>query len=215
MKTTPFALALAVAAVAAAPAARDAQAAYPGIQKCTASDGSTVYTDKPCVQLGAATAAVSGDLELRLASEQSREAAASDDAMLPADASLPAAQGTPTGRRALSAGCARSAPQLAMDMQAAAGLGDVNRLAESYHWVGMTHQQAMPVLQRLEQLTRGQVVAAQVHGGGSAGLQFADASGDMVQPATGRLLLSLHHDGATRTVELNVEQYAGCYFARF
>lgn len=214
MKTTPFALALAVAAIASAPTARDAQAAYTGIQKCTAADGSTLYTDKPCAQMGAAPAAVSDELALRLANEQSQAQAAALDT-LPADTLLPPAHGTPTGRRALAAGCARTPTQLAMDMQAAAGLGDVNRLAESYHWVGMTHEQAMPVLKRLEQFTRGQVVAAQVHGAMSTGLQFADASGEIAAPTGGTLLLSLQHDGTTRTVQLNVESYAGCYFARF
>lgn len=217
MKTTSFALALAVAAALTVPAAHDVQAAYTGIQKCRAADGTAVYTDRPCDALNAAPAAMSGELGLRLASEEMQAVHAGFETHAGlADAALPAAHGTPTGRRSLAAGCARTPTQLAMDVQAAAGLGDVNRLAESYHWVGMTHQQAMPVLQRLEQMTRGRVLGAQFHGASMGlGLQFAHASGEMMEPQAGTLLLSLENDGATRTVQLNVEQYAGCYFVRF
>ena len=217
MKTTSFALALAVAAALTAPAAGDVQAAYTGIQKCRAPDGTALYTDKPCDQFGAAPAAMSSELGMRLVTEQAHAVQAGIEADSNFDtAILPPAHGTPTGRRSLADGCARTPTQLAMDVQAAAGLRDVNRLAESYHWVGMTHRQAMPVLQRLEEMTRGRVLAAQFHASAMGmGLQFADGSGEMMEPAAGTLLVSLQHDGGMRTMQLNVEQYAGCYFARF
>lgn len=215
MKTTSFALVLAVAAALTAPVARDARAAYTGIHKCRAADGTAVYTDKPCSQLDAAPVAMSGELGMRLSSEQARMAAldplAADDIAVASGS--PGA--VPTGRRSLADGCARSATQLAMDVQASMGLGDVNRLAESYHWVGMSHRESLPVMQRLERLAQARVVGAQVFGGGETGLQFADASGELHSPGAGTLLLSVLDDGATRSLELNVEQYAGCYFMRF
>lgn len=218
MKTTSFALALAVAAALTAPAARDVNAAYSGIQKCRASDGTTIYTDKPCNEIGAANAPMSTELDLRLASERTERSLAGLDPGLDvtADGTVFAdAAGTPTGRRSPAAGCARSATQLAMDVQASIGLKNVNRLAESFHWVGMSHREALPVVQRLERMAQAHVAAAQVFGGASTGLQFADAGGEAYESGTGRLQLILQSDGATRTVELNVEQYAGCYFARF
>lgn len=215
MKTMSFALAVAVAAALTVPATREVHAAYTGIQKCRAADGTAVYTDKPCEQLDAAPAPVSSELGMRLVGEEARALAGAD--AFPLDgATLPAAHGTPSGRRSLADGCARTPTQLAMDIQAAAGLRDVNRLAESYHWVGMTHRQAMPVLQRLQTLTQGQVVGAQFHSTSMGmGLQFADGSGEMVEPDAGTLLLGIQSDGGLRNVQLNVEQYAGCYFARF
>jgi hypothetical protein len=218
MKTTSFALAIAVAAALTAPAARDVQAAYSGIQKCRASDGTVLYTDKPCADFGAAPAPASTELELRLANERTQMALAGVDPgveIMPAGASLADAAGTPTGRRSLAAGCARSATQLAMDVQASIALRDVNRLAESFHWVGKTHAQALPLLQRLERLTHARVVASRVYGGVGTGLQFADATGEAVETGAGTLLLTLQADGRTQPLELNVEQYAGCYFARF
>lgn len=218
MKTTSFALALAVAAALTAPAARDVHAAYSGIQKCRAADGTTIYTDAPCSEIGAAVAPMSTELDLRLARERTERSLAGLNTGLDVTAGgtvFADAAGTPTGRRSLAAGCARSATQLAMDVQASIGLHDVNRLAESFHWVGMSHREALPVLQRLERMTQARVAAAQVFGGASTGLQFADASGEAYESATGLLQLSLQADGTTQTVELNVEQYAGCYFARF
>jgi hypothetical protein len=211
MKTTPFALALAAAAALTAPAARDVQAAYTGIQKCRGADGAVVYTDKPCDAFGARPEAMSTELGMRLSSEPA-QAALGD--LMPAGAAPASAHGMPTGRRSLAAGCARTPTQLAMDVQASMGLRDVNRLAESYHWVGMSHEQAMPVMRQLEALTRAQVLGAQVHSM-SLGLQFADASGEMMEPHAGSLLLSLQADEGPRSVQLNVQQYAGCYFVRF
>ncbi len=214
MKTTSFALAFAVAAALTAPAAGDVHAAYTGIQKCRAADGTAVYTDMPCNQLGAAPAAMSNELGMRLANEQAHATFEGD--ALAADPAYPRAQAVPTGRRALASGCARTPTQLAMDVQAAAGLGDVNRLAESWHWVGMTHEQALPVLKRLETLTQARMLGAQFHGSDMGmGLQFADRSGEMTEPASGVLLVSLQHDGGMRSLQLNVQRYAGCYFARF
>lgn len=207
MKTTSFALALAAAAALTAPAARDVQAAYTGIQKCRAADGSVVYTDKACDAFGATAEAMSPDLGLRLSQANAMPAAT-------IDAAVPAMQGVPTGRRALASGCARTPTQLAMDVQASMGLHDVNRLAESYHWAGMSHEQAMPVMRQLEAIARMQVLGAQVQSGGM-GLQFADAGGGVDAAQAGSLLLSLHAEEGPRTLQLNVQPYAGCYFVRF
>lgn len=206
MKTTSFALALAVAAAISVPASNDVQAAYSGIQKCRAADGTAVYTDKPCDALNARTEAMSMDVAMRLQAD----AAASE--AFPANAAIAPAHGTATGRRSLAAGCARTPTQLAMDVQASMGLRDVNRLAESFHWVGMSSEQAKPVMKQLEALTRTQLLSAQVHSY-SMGLQFADASGEMTEGDAGTLMLALHGDEGARSLQLNVQQYAGCYFA--
>lgn len=214
MKTTSFALALAAAVALSAPASRDVQAGYTGINKCRGSDGGVVYTDEPCESFGARQEPMSTDLGMRLASESSRiPSDITGDAAL-ADAMLPSAQGTPAGRRSLASGCARTPTQLAMDVQASLGLRDVNRLAESYYWVGMDHQASIPVMKRLEALSRTQLLGAQVQTM-SMGLQFADASGEMMEPQAGTLALSLQTEEGPRSVHLNVRQYAGCYFASF
>jgi hypothetical protein len=206
--TSVFTLALGLGLLL--PATHDARAGYTGIQHCRAPDGTSVYTDKPCTFVGATPAAMSSDLGMRLASEAAREPAAYADT----DAGAITAT-THAGRRSLLAGCARTPTQLAMDVEGSMGLHDVNRLAESWHWVGMTQAQATPVMKRLEQLARAQVHSTRYFDAQMGfGLQLASA-GDAVDGRAGILQVSVGGEGGTRSMELNVERYAGCYFVHF
>jgi hypothetical protein len=102
-----------------------------------------------------------------------------------------------------------------MDLQGALALGDVNRVAESYHWVGMGHRQAQQVLARLDDLTRRPVVHAQYFNAQIGGaLAMADASSSA--PSAGGMLQVMFGEGsARRVVDFDVQRYAGCYFVRF
>lgn len=217
MKTPTLALTLALGAVLALPAPRVAEAGYTGLNKCRKADGSMLYTDKACTDFAATPEAMSNELGLRLASESRIEQAMApaDESIATAGAVVPAATGVAYGRRSAADGCARTPTQLAMDVQASIALHDVNRLAESYHWAGMKHDDAMRVMRRLEQVARQQVLGAAVSGGGGLGLDFADAGGSAVAGAAGYLQVSLQGDGGPRSLHMNVKPYAGCYFARF
>lgn len=214
MNTTSFALTLAAAIALSIPASRDVQAGYTGINKCRAADGGVVYTDEPCEAFGARQEPMSTAVGMQLAGESSHMPPRSTGDAVVADAMIPSAQGASSGRRSLASGCARTPAQLAMDVQASLHLRDVNRLAESYYWVGMDHDASIPVMKRLEALSRTTLLGAQVQTT-SMGLQFADASGEMMEPQAGSLLLSLRTEEGPRSVQLNVRQYAGCYFASF
>lgn len=194
------------------PASQDAQAGYVGIQRCRAPDGTSVYTDKPCTFVGAKPAEMSADLGMRLASEASREPEAyADDAR--SNAVMPSAQAA--GRRSLLSGCARTPTQLAMDIQASIGQQDVNRLAESWHWVGMTQAQATPVMKQLERLAHAPVQSTQYFDAQMGfGMQLASAGGD-VDGRAGILQVATGGEHGTQSLELNVERYAGCYFVHF
>jgi hypothetical protein len=194
------------------PASNDAQAGYGGIQHCRAPDGSSVYTDKPCTFVGATPASMSADLGMRLASEASREPAAyADDA--PSDAIAPA--NTAIGRRSLLAGCARTPTQLAMDIHASISQRDVNRLAESWQWAGMSQSQATPVMKRLEKLSQAQLQSTHYYDAQMGfGMQLASAGAD-VDGRAGILQVSTGGRDGVQSLELNVERYEGCYFVRF
>jgi hypothetical protein len=194
------------------PASNDAQAGYGGIQHCRAPDGSSVYTDKPCTFVGATPAAMSADLGMRIASEASREPAAyADDSQ--SDAIVPATQAI--GRRSLLGGCAHTPTQLAMDIQASLTQRDVNRLAESWQWAGMTQAQATPVMKRLERLSHAQLQSAHYYDAQMGfGMQLASAGGD-TDGRAGILQVSTGGEDGLQSLELNVERYAGCYFVRF
>ena len=212
MKTSMSVLTLALGLGLTLPAAPEVQAAYTGIQRCRAPDGTTLYTDKPCAAFNATPEAASVELGMRLANEaridpQAYEDAARNDAV--------AAPGAAPGRRSLQAGGARSPTQLAMDIQGAIALHDVNRLAESWYWVGMTQKQAMPIMSKLDSIARGDVVSTQYYNAQIGfGLQLASADNAQVDGRAGILQVAVSGRHA-QSLELNVERYAGCYFARF
>ncbi|AXK71318.1 hypothetical protein DWG18_02790 [Lysobacter sp. TY2-98] len=194
------------------PASPDVQAAYTGIQRCRAPDGTAVYTDKPCAMFGAHPEAMSQDLGMRLMSEASREPEAYAD-VNQSNAIAPSAN---TGRRSLADGCARTPTQLAMDIQGSLAMRDVNRLAESWQWAGMTKQQALPVMKHLEQLTQERVMSTQYFDAQIGfGLQLASNDRDTGDGRAGILQVSLVGKSAPQMLELNVERYAGCYFVKF
>lgn len=215
------------AVFAASPAARQAQAGT-GIQRCIAPDGAAVYTDKSCAVFDARAVPMSGELLTKIIREQSQaDAQAITSPMDPvtgaggfADAAMPLAStsGAVVGRRSVSGGCARTPTQLAMDLQGAFALGDVNRIAESYHWVGMSHKGGVRIMERLESLSRKHITDtqyfdAQISSGASL-LATSDASsiggnGGVLQVTFG------DDDRPTGIIDFDVEHHAGCYFIRF
>lgn len=180
------------------------------IQRCEAPDGTVAYTDRPCMTIGAKAVPMSGELMTRIARDRAREGDA--DALLLGSAPSMLAS---AGRRSPMDGCAKSATQLSMDLQGSLALGDVNRLAESYHWVGQKHQQAQSLLARLDRLSRQPLqdigyYDAQI---GPGGMQLADAGGGA--GSVGVMQLTFAGDGGMQVVDFRVERYAGCYFVRF
>lgn len=224
----PLLIALAVTAIiGASPLARNAQAGT-GIQRCQAPDGTSVYTDKACAAIGARAVPMSGQLLTTIAREEARAEADTLQANLEsgmsfagyADAETPLASNTAAvGRRSASGGCARTPTQLAMDLRGAFALGDVNRIAESYHWVGMSHKGASRIMERLESLARHDIADtqyfnAQIGSGGSMDAWSASAS--LIGGSAGILQVTFSDDGRPLSVtDFDVERYADCYFVRF
>lgn len=181
------------------------------IQKCVGSDGTVAYTDKPCGALGATRAPMPGELLQRIARERSRSLAT--EGSFEGTVRPTAGAGT---RRAAASGCARSPVQLTMDLQAAWAMGDVNRIAESYHWVDLDHARAQRIMQRLDALAGEPLLEAEYFdariGGGA--LQFADA-GNASSGASGILQVAFGDGGVPGYQDFDVRHYRGCYFIRF
>lgn len=198
----------ALMAMALAPRSAPAQEGGGGIQRCEAPDGTAIYTDKACSALGATAAPMSGGLLTRLASDNDRgglDTGAFGNRRV-----------TAAARRSAASGCARSTTQLSMDLQGAWASGDVNRIAESYHWPEMGSDQAGSVMQRLERLAAQPLWQAHYFdariGGGT--MQLADAS-TAASPSVGVMQL-VFGDGSPRQVQdLQVRRYHGCYFVHF
>ncbi|MEO6264226.1 MAG: hypothetical protein ABIO58_04600 [Luteimonas sp.] len=196
------------------------------IQRCQSADGTLVYTDKACAVFGARAAPMSAGLLTRIAREEakSQDASLGGDAAY-ADANTPLDNAIATAsRRSPSSGCARTPTQLAMDLRGALVLGDVNRVAESYHWVGMSSRQGERTLDRLQHLIGKPVVDSHYFDArismspsympDAATALVATTSGGIGGDA-GMLQLVLGDGGARSVVDFDVHKYAGCYFVKF
>ena len=176
------------------------------LQRCEGADGEVVYADRPCATLGARPLPLSGELLTRIAREEVAYTRDIDFGDAPAVANL--------GRRSPISGCARNKRQLAMDIQGSLALHNVNRLAESYHWVGKSHREAQQYMLRLERMATQHLQGAKLFYAqiGSGAMQFADAGTTGANGAIVELTLG---NGATRqVVDLEVTRYSGCYVVR-
>jgi len=220
MKTPLLALLVALLSLLATPFAPPVEASA-AILRCRSPDGVLVYTDKSCSAFGAQAAPIPGHVLMRIAEQDKLEARVSGvDAMRPLDVATPATRPGARGedavatRRSAVDGCARTTAQLERDIRGSFALGDVNRLAESYHWVGMGSREGQRTMDRLQHLLDQRVVDTQVF---SAQIAMA---GDWPDAASlggdgGMLQLVLGDDGMASVVDFNVKHYAGCYFIQF
>lgn len=121
-------LALAAAgAFMAAPPPVQAQA-QPAVRRCIAADGTQVFTDRRCADIGA--------------SESIRRPPPASGATL-----------GPGGlRRAARPACARTVEELVHELTFAFDTRDVNRLAGVYHWPGASAESANRMMDRLGRL---------------------------------------------------------------
>lgn len=189
--------------------ASDAEAYDAPIQQCEAEDGNPVYTDRSCAALQARPTRMSDDLAIRIAMAKAEDRISSQALALGAyrDAAEPLRASIP-GRRSASAGCARTPQQLSRDLIGAFAVRDVNRVAESYHWAGMSQRQALPVMKQLERLSvkplaDARFLAAWI----GSGEQAASAI-----PADSGLMQLVFADSGGRTVDFEVRRHSGCYF---
>ena len=110
LRVLAFLLLLLTGAGAFLPGAAQAQ-----VRRCTAADGSLVYTDRKCEDIGG------------------RERPAS-----------PAATGVGLAHAARG-GCARSVQDLVYSLSSAIQSGDANRIAGVYDWAGMSTSNVSPL----------------------------------------------------------------------
>jgi len=197
-------------------------AATSGIQRCEAGDGTVIYTDKACPALGSKALPVSAELLTRIAAEEARYSDSNaplalglqPDASATAFAGAPAANGA-VGRRAPQSGCARSKQQLVADMRGSFALHNVNRLAESYHWVGKSNRQAQQQMLQLERMATLSLQQARFFDGFiGSGLDAVEAGAVDSSGLAGTLQLTLAKGASLQVVDLDVTRYAGCYFAK-
>lgn len=222
MNRLSLVIAASIALLATAPASAPLDAAI-ALQRCKSPDGSLVYTDKVCAAFGAESLPIPGDLLTRISREESTDTRRNgmDMSVLPDNAMTSSPDGA--GRRGATSGCARTPTQVSMDLGGALALGDVYRVAESYHWVGMSTKQGEHTLDRLQRLTGKQAVDSHYYdarigssdGFVDAGTLRASSSTDIGGGNTGILQVMVDDDGARSAIDFDVHTYACCYFVSF
>ena len=112
-------------------------------------------------------------------------------------------------------GCAGDPGQLAADLTASVAMRDVNRVAESFDWAGMSNAQAQRVMSRLEHLST-QLVMDVAYFDASIGGQvmLADAGGGS-DGAAGQMQVTMVDDGNESVLDFDVRRDEGCYFLQY
>ena len=172
-----------------------------GVARCAMPDGTFAYTSVACSQLGGSQATLPADVQKRIRRERLREARLTGST-LPAEGLL-AALPSSEPRRAKGQGCAATPQQLAADLRASLAQGDVNRIAENFDWAGMSHDQAMQVMTRIERLGGLSLVDAEY---------FGSTLHVSTQAGGGTLQVVLQGAGTHKVTDFSVRRSAGCYF---
>ena len=203
MRPLPSAL-VATLLLAALPSIPQRAQATTGVLRCQMPDGTSLYTNKSCGDVGGKAVPLPAEVLARIARERRYEARLSG---VPEDmlAGVAPRMAQPGQRRAVASGCARDPRQLALDLQASLALGDVNRVAESFDWAGMRNAQAQAVMDQLGRLTAREALVD---------AEFFDAQLGAVDEA-GLMQVTFESDGATRVDAFDVSLDSGCYFLRY
>lgn len=173
-----------------------------GVARCAMPDGTFAYTNVACSGLGGSHAALPAEVQNRIRGERRREAQLTGASLHP-DGLLATAP-LRDSRRPQAQGCATTPQQLAIDLRTAMAGGDVNRIAESFDWAGMSHGRAMRMMTHIERLGGVSLVDAEYFGSTLDGGPQADAGGT--------LQVVLQGEGMDKVTDFSVRRNSGCYF---
>jgi len=211
MRILPTSLLAAALVLATLPMVATRVEAKTGVLRCQMSDGSYAYTNKACGAFGAKSVPLPGEVMNRIERDQRREARLNGIEVADAS-SMPLQVGA---RRSVQRGCAGDPRQLAMDLTASVAMHDVNRVAESFDWAGMSNAQAQRVMSRLERLSTQLVMDAEYFDATIGGqVMVADAGGGS-DGSAGQMQVTIS-DGDTESVlDFDVRRDEGCYFLQY
>lgn len=170
------------------------------VRVCLQQDGSVVYTDALC------------------GGEQSEKSAEQPVAQTPAARTRTPAVPPPPA-------CSRSPEQLQWAVRAALDARDVNALAESYHWAGVSSAQAEALMIRLERLARTPVLDIQLtyeDTGAPAADALPEEDPDPPSESRPRMpaalkVVSYREDGGVGTVStaFRLQRHFECWWIRY
>ena len=162
------------------------------LNRCVGADGHSVFTDKPCEDVGAK--------------------------VRPEPAAAPTS-GTAVADRTRSHDCARTTDALRNGLQAAVAAGDVNQVAAFYHWPGITSAESEDILKRLQAIAARPLLSLNLIRPRQP--QDADVYRTVASEQPGEAsaidLVQARSTGDPEPVHtvLSLTQYAGCWWVHF
>jgi hypothetical protein len=211
MRILPTSVIAATFLIAALPVMTPRVEAKTGVLRCQMADGTSVYTNKACAAFGAKSVPLPGHVLDHIEREQRHEARLNGIDLADAS-STPLRVGM---RRSVQGGCAADPRQLAADLTASVAMRDVNRVAESFDWAGMSNAQAHQVMVRLERLSAQMVMDAEYFDA-TVGEQavFADA-GRASDGLAGQMQVTVSAGNSASVLDFEVRRDEGCYFLQY
>ena len=166
--------------------------ARPGdLNRCVGSDGHSVYTDKPCDEVGASVR---------------------PEAPKQADTSTPS---THVHVR----DCASTAEELRDGVRVALVSGDVNKIAVFFNWAGSTTANADEILKRLQTVVARPFVSVDLRRAHSApdAEGYRTVASAAISDASAIVIVQTHsaNDPTPMQTELSLSRYMGCWWIRF
>ena len=212
MRILPSSVIVATLMLAALPVVAPRVEAKTGVLRCQMPDGSYAYTNKACNAFGAKATPLPGEVLNRIERDQRREARLNGIELADAPSSMPLQVGV---RRAVQGGCAGDPRQLAADLTASVAMRDVNRVAESFDWAGMSNAQAQRVMSRLEHLSTQVVMDAEYFDATIGGqVMVADAGGG-TDGSAGQMQVTIADGSISTVIDFDVRRDEGCFFLKY
>jgi hypothetical protein len=154
------------------------------VRRCTAPDGTSVFTDRRCEDVGAI-------------------------AHVPHDTI-----GSGVGTRMSRVACSRNLQDLVYEVTTAIDSRDVNRFAGVYHWVGMPTGAAYSVMGRLQAIVQRPLVdVSPLFSGGTLDDDYAQTTVRRV-PTGLKLEQTLANGSTPSRTVLGLRKYLGCWWVQ-
>ena len=156
------------------------------VRRCTATDGTTVFTDRRCEDVGAIARAASGT------------------------------SGSGTAARLHRNACSRNLQDLVYEVTSAIDSRDVNRFAGVYYWAGMSTGAGYALMSRLQAIVQRPLVDVTPIISGSAGTDgdyYPQTTVPHV-PVGLRLEQTLANGSTPSRTVLGLRKYLGCWWVQ-
>ncbi len=156
------------------------------VQRCVGPDGTAVFTDRSCAEMGAT-------------------------ASMPP----PPPAGSTASASSAPKSCARTSDELLVYLRMAVSSGDANRVAALFDWRGYSGNGSKYVMDRMESLVATPVISVEfVHSASLSEDELLAEEAKLLPPDTIKVEHTSSNGVGSRTTLFNIGKSAGCYWIR-